>query len=149
MLRASSETEGDVVDLGAVREGAAAAEGSGVPHAAQLVAFAEAVVTRDEAAIARQRSALIDRLGPVGMREAASIVCNFQRMVRIADGSGIPLDTPLELISAGVREDLELDELASEHVRPGGGAWKRVVGRVLSPVLRRALQLTRGPRAGA
>ena len=134
MLRASSETEGDAVDLGAVRAGAAAAEGSGVPHAAQLVAFAEAVVTRDEAAIAQRRGELIDLLGPVGMREAASIVCNFQRMVRIADATGIPQDAPVRAMAADLVDELDLREFASAARTPETGAIGRVVGGVLRRV---------------
>ncbi len=139
---------GQEFDVRAVTDAKAAQE-SGVAHAEELLAFADAAIGDDVLATAGARQALLEAMGPEAVVDTAAVAANFQRMVRIADGSGIPLDTPLELISAGVREDLELDELASEHVRPGGGAWKRVVGRVLSPVLRRALQLTRGPRAGA
>ena len=41
--------------------------------------------------------------------DAAAVVGNFERMVRIADGTGIPLDKPVAMVSADMREELGLD----------------------------------------
>ena len=42
------------------------------------------------------------------MVDAAAVASNFQRMVRIADATGIPLGEGLEAMSQEVREELDL-----------------------------------------
>ena len=139
----SGELSGDEVDVQAVTDGKAKAP-SAVAHAEELLAFAEAALGRDPAALDGARRVLLEAVGPEALVDAAAVAANFQRMVRIADGSGIPLDAPLELISADVREDLALDRLASDHVAPAASGWKRMLGRLLRPLLRRALTLSSG-----
>jgi hypothetical protein len=82
-----------------------------------LVAFAEAIVDRDAADIARARERLVDRMGVAAMVDAAAVASNFERMVRIADGTGIPLGDRLESLARPVVEELRL-----ERLRGGGGA---------------------------
>ena len=53
------------------------------------------------------------RLGDQAAVDAAGIVANFQRMVRIADGCGIPLDDFTKDATADVREALGIHEYAS------------------------------------
>ncbi len=79
------------VDVRAVVDDAAA-QASGVRHGDALIAFADAVVRGDETARARARADVLDRLGPEELVDAAAVAANFQRMVRIADSIGIPLD---------------------------------------------------------
>jgi hypothetical protein len=43
------------------------------------------------------------------MVDAAGVVSNFERMVRIADATGIPLDKRMERLSREVREALHLE----------------------------------------
>ena len=83
---------------------------SGVPHGDALVSFAEAVVSRDRQRIATTRDALIEAMGVEAMVDAAAVVSNFERMVRIADGTGIPLGAGLESRSRAVRDELQLEE---------------------------------------
>jgi hypothetical protein len=106
------------VDVRAVTD-PAAAPGSGVAHAETLVAFAEAIVGDDEAALARARSEVLDKLGPEALVDAASVASNFERMVRIADSTGIPLDAGLVPMSQEVRADLDLARFASSANTPG------------------------------
>ncbi len=65
---------------------------SGVPSGAELVAFAEAVLGKDDAVLAASRSALLREVGPAGFVDAAATVATFEQMDRIADSTGIPLD---------------------------------------------------------
>jgi acetyl-CoA acetyltransferase len=102
------------VDLHAVTEDGRA---SGVAHGEALVAFAEAVVSLDVEAITRARERVIAALGVEAMVDAAAVISNFERMVRIADGTGIPLGEMLESRSRAVVEELRLDRLRSS----GGG----------------------------
>ena len=81
------------------------------PEAA-LQAVAEAKVAWLEAA----RAALADRLGEAAMVDAASVIGNFQRMVRIADSTGIPVDGFFAEANADVREQLSLNELPSARL---------------------------------
>ena len=91
MLRASSEIEGTEVNLSALTE-TDAADASGVEHGSLLIAFAEAMVGKDDAALAQARDAVVQTLGPEVMVDAAGVASNFERMVRIADSTGLPLD---------------------------------------------------------
>ena len=77
----------------------------------ELVAFAEAIVRGDEA-LAATRAAVIAALGPAAMVDAAGVASNFERMVRIADSTGIELGAFLEEASAEVRGALGLERPA-------------------------------------
>ena len=112
----SSEITGAGYDLRAVTDSAAAGHAS-VPHERELLALAEAVVRGDDAALAAAGSAAIAVLGADGFVEAAAVASNFERMVRIADGTGIPLGEGLETRSRAV-----VDELRLERLRAGGDA---------------------------
>lgn len=114
MLRASSKLAGNETDLHAVM-GAGAAN-TGIAHGALLVAFAEAAVAaadESDAALASARAELLAAAGPDALVDAAAVVGNFQRMVRIADGSGIPVDSRMNALTAGMREDLGIDQFGS------------------------------------
>ncbi len=82
-----------------------------MPHGAELVAFAEAIVTGAET-LGQSRDAVVEALGPDGMVDAAGVASNFERMVRIADSTGIELGDLLEQASADVRDALGLERPA-------------------------------------
>ena len=52
---------------------------------------------------------MIETLGPEAMVDAAGVVSNFERMVRIADSTGIELGDLLEQATADVRTVLGLE----------------------------------------
>ena len=142
LLRASSEIEGGKADLHAVTEGTR----SGVPQGDVLVPFAEAALGPDPEALREARARVAERMGPEALVDAAGIVANFQRMVRIADGSGIPLDTPLALVSAGLRDELGIDAYGSADATPPVVGLRRLLGRVMLPALPLLLRLFRPSR---
>ena len=78
-----------------------------MPHGLELMAFAEAIVTGAQT-LARSRVAVVEALGPEAMVDAAGVASNFERMVRIADATGIELGDRLEQGSADVRDTLGL-----------------------------------------
>ena len=78
-----------------------------MPHGPELVAFAEAIVTGAQT-LTESRGAVVDTLGPRAMVDAAGVASNFERMVRIADATGIELGDSLEQGSADVRDALGL-----------------------------------------
>jgi len=57
-------------------------------------------------------------------------------MVRIADATGIPLDAPLAVISAGMRAELGIDGFGSSANTPRVSAAGRWLGRVVAPLAR-------------
>jgi hypothetical protein len=140
MLRASVEMQGGEVDLNALTVAGAAAE-SGVEHGAVLIEFAEAVVGQDEPAMVRSRAAVRAVLGDLGLIDAAGIVANFQRMVRIADATGIPLDAPVEMLSADVRAGLGVNDYAGAANTPAAGGFQRAFGTLLRPLVSSGLRL--------
>ena len=109
-------------------------------QAGPLGAFAEALVARDELGLGRSREELLAGLGPDGFVDAAAVASNFQRMVRIADATGIPLDAPLQLLSEDLRGELGLGRFGSAANTPPSGRFGRVAGRVLRPVAQAALR---------
>jgi hypothetical protein len=138
MLRASIEYQGGETDLRSVTEGTKAAE-TGIEAGDELVAFAEAAVGGDPASIATARDALRARLGPEATVDAAGVVGNFQRMVRIADGTGIPLDAPVLVLTDDFREEIGLDDFATARGKVGPIA--RLAGSVARPVVNAAFRV--------
>ncbi len=118
-----------------------AASASGVAHADALVVLAEALAGEDEAALVEARRRAIDELGAEAFVDAVAVASNFERMVRIADGTGIPLDTPVNLVSEDVRDELNLGRFAAAAHTPGVSAWQRPLGRVLRRLMPRILKL--------
>jgi hypothetical protein len=96
------------VNLAALTEHAAATS-SGVEHGHLLIAFAEAIVMDNEAALTHARHAVIEGISPEAMVDAAGVASNFERMVRIADATGIQLDARMAALSQEVRDTLQLE----------------------------------------
>jgi len=117
MLRESMQITGREVDLRGISHGFD--DGVDIPHAAELVEFAEAVVLRDEKRTASARTALLAALGGAGLVDAAAVVAAFHGFVRVADATGIPYATA----SRG-RDDPELRDRAgvNEFYRVRGEA---------------------------
>ena len=112
MLRASATTTGTEIDLQGVN-GDAAAAGRGIAHGAELMGFAEALARRDGGALERARETLLRSAGPQVLVDAAGVAANFQRMVRIADATGIPVDAMSREGSLEVRAELGLERFPS------------------------------------
>jgi hypothetical protein len=148
----SGELEGARYDLHALTAGQTAAP-VGVPHERELVALAEAVVRGGDTELADARRAALAALGEEGFVAASAVAANFERMDRIADATGIPLDAPLDAISVGLRAELGLDAFASAANTPRGSWARRSLGRALAPFARFLLPVfaaharRSGPRA--
>lgn len=117
MLRVSTQVTGSKVDLLAINDAERAA--LDLPLGGELVRFAEAVARRDEDALRHARLALLNAGGPQVLVDAAGVAANFQRMVRIADATGIPVDNLSSELSAEIRSRLDLDRFASARNTPG------------------------------
>jgi hypothetical protein len=117
MLSLSANKTDTTVDLQMVN-GSAASDAQQQPFASELASFAEAVAERDSAKIDRTRNELIAVAGEVVMVDAAAVAANFQRMVRIADSMGIPIDEKNVEVGAGIRQALDLSRFASAQNTP-------------------------------
>jgi len=126
MLRVSADTKGfEDIDIQAIN-GGEAMQHSGVRYGAELAAFAEAVARRDTEALPAARETLLRVIGPEAMVDAAAVAGNFQRMVRIADSTGIPIDASgddenslkRKALLRDIREELDLDRFSSSQNTP-------------------------------
>jgi hypothetical protein len=91
----------------------AAADTSGVEHGNLLIAFAEALVEDDDVTLTHARHAVIEGLSPEAMVDAAGVASNFERMVRIADATGIQLDERMAALSQETRDALHLERFTA------------------------------------
>ena len=90
---------------------------SGVEYGTELLAFADAMVGEDDEALTHVRHAVIETLSPAAMVDAAGVASNFERMVRIADATGIPLDARMQALSQEVRDTLHLERFTVDKER--------------------------------
>ena len=133
LLRVSSETQGAEVDLQAIRNSEA---DSGVPHSVALTTFAEAALRGTPEELVAARNRLAEEAGAEAVVDAAAVIGNFQRMVRIADGTGIPLDKPIAVFSVDMRKELDLDSFGASANTPAVNPVLRVLGRAVMPLVR-------------
>ena len=72
-------------DLNAVTHGEdhATTDGTGVPHGALLLRFAEAVLGEDASTLARARHELREALGDAAFCDAAATVASFNAVVKL------------------------------------------------------------------
>jgi hypothetical protein len=112
MLSMSADLTNTDVDLQMIN-GVETATTGGVEFARELMKFAEAVASRDEQALAQTREQLLQAAGNDVLVDAAGVAANFQRMVRIADSAGIPIDERNIILSADIRENLDLGRFGS------------------------------------
>ena len=122
MLRVSAQKTGREADLNLINGEDDAGQGD-IEFAYELAGFAEALVGRDEAELAKARAALLAAAGPAVLVDTAGVAANFQRMVRIADSTGIPIDQHnYNPMGNGIREELKLSRFHSAQNSAGGEA---------------------------
>ena len=138
MLSMSARSSGDDVNLNGIVAGNDVA--TGIPGSRALLAFAEICLGDDTAAISGARQQVLHELGEAAMVDAACIIANFQRMVRIADGTGIALDAEVAAITADLREDLGINDFSAANLTPEPGWAARLLARLLKPLLPALMQ---------
>lgn len=85
-------------------------EDGGVLHGRLLLDFAEAVLVSAELEISQARARLIEVVGTDGFVDAAGVVASFNSVVRIADGTGIPLEQFKRDQTVDLRAELGIDD---------------------------------------
>ena len=137
MLRASVETDGVEADYRGIADRESAEESS-VPAAGALVGLVEASLSDDagDAGDADDARARVRReLGSAALVDAAAVIGNFERMTRIADSTGIPLDAPVNVMTESIRAELGIDNFGSAADRASVKWWQRLIGRTLDPIV--------------
>jgi hypothetical protein len=92
----------------------------GIDGSADLLRFVDAVLGGDPT-VGDARTAVRNRFGDEGLWEACATIAVFCGLVRVADGTGIPLDDGLHVASADLRAAHGIDRFA-------GAANAAVVG---------------------
>ena len=133
MLSLSADATKSEVDLNMVNGEESATSGD-VAHAEPLMKFAGALASRDEEELATARAALLEQAGAPVLVDAAAVAGNFQRMVRIADATGIPLDEAAATMGHVRLKDLELDRFASAQHTPAAGLKRRLLSTIIRPI---------------
>ena len=116
MLRESAAISETDVDMHLVNGDVS--ESDAVEFGNELMAFATAVATRDEAELVATRDALLNAAGAEVMVDAAAVAANFQRMVRIADSIGIPVDEQRMPVAQPAIDQLDLRRFPSAEFTP-------------------------------
>ncbi len=120
-------------------EGSNGSDG-GVSHGALLSDFATAAVTGDEPALERTRQEIVDELGEEELVDAAALVAHYEKMDRIADATGLPLDAPMQILGGELRDSLGIGKFTSAQNTKAAGpvtsALQRTLRAVMLPVLK-------------
>jgi hypothetical protein len=117
MLRESIQADGQTIDL----EGLAdtdCKEIAGLKNSKILIEYADVFMTRDAAELAVVREKLEKAMGARALVDAAGVASNFQRMVRIADGTGIPSDALSHDAKVEMAAKLDLNKYQSAKNTP-------------------------------
>ncbi len=86
---------------------------TGVRHARELMAFADAAIGTEEKSLSLARAALVRAVGPEATIDSAAVVAGFDGITRIADATGIPLEAPKAEQTADLRAILGIDEFTA------------------------------------
>jgi hypothetical protein len=85
----------------------------GVAHGTLLLALAEAVLSGDETGKAAARHELRQALGDAAFVDTCAVIASFNAVVKIADGTGIPLEDYKEKNTRDIRARLSIDALSN------------------------------------
>ncbi len=118
----------------------ASAESSTVPGAGALIGLVEASFFSNDEDGAGARERVRKELGSDALVDAAAVIGNFERMVRIADGTGIPLDAPVNIATESIRGELGIDGYATAANTKSVRGWQRLTGRLVEPIVRVVLR---------
>ena len=84
---------------------------SRLPQGNLLNEFVEAIMARAKARIAATRTTIVETLGEAAMVDAAATIAAFNAYTRMADATGIPLETPKAEATVELRQELGLESL--------------------------------------
>jgi len=91
----------------------AAGAADSVPHGQVLIDLVAAVHGGEEAAMAMARRAVRESLGDAAFVDACATIASFSAVVKIADGTGIPLEDYKEEATRELRQELAINAFQS------------------------------------
>ena len=115
-------------------EGSNGSDG-GVTYGALLSDFATAAVSGDDPALERTRGEILDKLGPEELVDAAALVAHYEKMDRIADSTGLPLDAPMQVLGGELRDSLGIGKYTSAQNTKAAGPVVRALQRTLRAIM--------------
>ncbi len=140
MLSLSADKTNSDIDLQMINGQSDAAVRSKLPWATELMDFAGALASRDEAELEQAREKLLSAANAEVLVDAACVAANFQRMVRIADSTRIPVDAQRQPMMDKAAEELQLRRFESATNTPELGKLKKLLGpiqRKIGPIIMR------------
>jgi hypothetical protein len=105
MLRESVEMTEESIDLEGLAD-PVCTRIEGLPHSEALLRFANAFMGDDRAALTQTREKIATEVSPEAMVDAVGVASTFQRVVRIADATGIPTEEPIAIMQEDLAEKL-------------------------------------------
>ena len=108
-LGMSGNDTGDNYNLESVMSGNMA--DNVLPHGVILNEFLEAIFARDTRRLKDAQNRLIEAMGEQALVDAAATIAAFNAYPRMADSTGIPLESGKEEITQKLRAELRLDRL--------------------------------------
>jgi hypothetical protein len=88
--------------------------GSDVPQGGLLLAFADAVLGRDETVLTHAREAVRQTIGDASLSDASAVIGGFDGIARIADATGIPLEPEKADATGDFFADLDIGRFRRE-----------------------------------
>ena len=111
-----NQSSDDNIDLSGLTD-MACTEIPGIPHSRALFRFVDSILNKNPDELTAARELLVEEMEPEAMIDTAGIVSNFQRMTRIADSTGIPIqpwdDEDLDTMAADLEQALGIDQYVS------------------------------------
>ena len=107
MLRESIEAGGESADLDGLTD-VSRKHIEGVPQSDVLLGFVDSFINTGGEELTQSREELVSTMNAEAMVDAAAVASNFQRMVRIADSTGIGLGN-FETVTEDIRHSLGIE----------------------------------------
>jgi hypothetical protein len=112
LLRESSTATGANYDLTAI-VGGGSVDG-GVPNGMVLLEFVDAVLGGLDAQLPGLRASVRSAVGDAGFVDTCATIASFNAVVKLADGTGIPLEDWKESRTRDIRDALSIDAFRGE-----------------------------------
>ena len=131
MLREGIEAIGESIDLDGLTD-PNCTKIEGIPNSEALLKLVNAFMGTDPDALAEARAYLAKDMSPEAMVDAIGVASNFQRMVRIADSTGIPSDDVMLIMSEDLCETLGINDYVSAANSKKLSRLKKLILKVIA-----------------
>ena len=130
MLREGIEITGEDIKLDGLTD-PSCTNIEGIAHSDALLVFANAFMGDDKSALSKSVEMLAQKMGADCAVDAVGVASTFQRMDRIADGTGIPADAPTAIMHEDLAKLLGTDQYHSAGNTQRSPWWKRLLLKLI------------------